>query len=722
MNEDDRRPPLTPALAMRVAIVGSVVLALFAIVFFRLWFLQVLTGSQYVRAAAVNRTRNVAIAPPRGEILDRSGKVLVNTKIARAAVIVPRSLPAPLDAVSALRPPPRDRAVFARLANLLRIPAKHRHPCKVAEPPPTCNTSIQHCKSSTTRLLTPVACTVAQQLALSHFVDVTVKQPVSTSVQYYIAERQNKFRGVQVQQISITGYPDGDLAAQALGTVGRVTLAQTKQKAFKGVNPNAIVGQTGLEYQYDNYLRGAFGEQHVQVDAAGQPTGHGKTIPPTEGENLQVSLDAQLQKVGQESLQQASEEHGNIGGAFVAMNPDTGAVYGLGSYPYFKPQEFADGISKAQYKALTDPAANDPLFNRAIQAIAPTGSTFKPITATAALESGAWSLDRIYDDTGTFTVGTGLAAQSRHNSGGAAYGDVNLTRAIQVSDDDFFYNLGARTNADPTTHPEGGALQEWARKYGIGRNPGIDLPQAASGTLPTPRWRTQRDKLEHDCETATGEYTYVNAAGHISAHPHPGFHRNHSKPATCGIADGRPWSIGDNISLAVGQGDVQVTPLQLAVAYSAVANGGAVVRPHLGESIQKADGTVLQKIDPPPERHIGVNLTYLQAIQEGLHEAAQSPGGTSDDVMGDFGMPVYGKTGTAQYIPTSGPLAGQESDYAWYAAYVPASATSKPIVVVVWVENGDFGDIGAAPVARQIMSQWFYGKPGPFKVGSNPDK
>jgi penicillin-binding protein 2 len=719
---EPRRSPLNQELAIRVAIVGSVVLALFAIVFFRLWFLQVLTGNQYVRAASVNQTRNVPIAPARGEILDRSGKVLVNSKTALAVTIVPRDLPVALDAVSALRPPPADRRVYARLAHVLHMPANKHHPCVVPEPPPSCNTTLGHCASTTTRRLTTIACDVATQLALSTYADVNIKQPIKQNIQFYLAERGNLFRGVEVQQISITGYPDEELAAQTLGTVGRITAAQTQLKSFKGVDPNAIIGQTGLEYQYDNYLRGAYGHQQVKINAAGQPTGHGKTVEPTAGENLQVSLDAQLQRVGQASLQQASEEHGNFGGAFVAMNPETGAVYGLGSYPYFKPQEFADGISAAQYKALNNPAANQPLFNRAISAIAPTGSTFKPITATAALQSGAWPLDKIYDDTGTFTIGTGASAQHRQNSGGASYGDVNLTRAIQVSDDDFFYNLGALTNADPSTHPDGGALQDWARKYGIGRNPGIDLPDAKAGTLPTPNWRAGRDKLEHECETATGEYTYVNAAGHISAHLHPGFHRNHSKPAACGIADGRPWSIGDNISLAVGQGDVQVTPLQLAVAYSAIANGGAIVRPHLGESIQSADGTVLQKIDPPPERHIGVNPTYLQAIQEGLHEAAQSPGGTSDDVMGDFGMPVYGKTGTAQYIPTTGPLAGVESDYAWYAAFVPATATSKPIVVVVWVENGNFGDIGAAPVARQILSQWFYGKPGPFKVGSNPDK
>ena len=173
------------------------------------------------------------------------------------------------------------------------------------------------------------------------------------------------------------------------------------------------------------------------------------------------------------------------------------------------------------------------------------------------------------------------------------------------------------------------------------------------------------------------------------------------------------WTIGDNVNVAVGQGDVQVTPLQLAIAYSAIANGGTIVTPHVGEDIQNAQGTVLQPIDPPARRHLNINPLYLQTIREGLREAASAPGGTSADVMGNFPEQVYGKTGTAQYISN-----GVEQDYAWYACFVPASATSKPIVVVVWVEQGGFGDVAAAPVARQILSQWFLNRPGTYTAGT----
>jgi penicillin-binding protein 2 len=179
----------------------------------------------------------------------------------------------------------------------------------------------------------------------------------------------------------------------------------------------------------------------------------------------------------------------------------------------------------------------------------------------------------------------------------------------------------------------------------------------------------------------------------------------------CGIADGRPWSVGDNVNLAVGQGDVGVTPLQLAVAYSAIANGGNVVRPHIGLNIESQDGTVLQKIDPPPSRRMGLNPQYVDAIRQGLRAAASQPGGTSADVMGSFPEPVYGKTGTAQR--------NGQADQSWYACFVPSSATRTPIVVVVTVEQGGFGAQAAAPAARQILSQWFFRKRGQFVAGSS---
>jgi penicillin-binding protein 2 len=665
-----RRPPLTPQLALRVAVVGSFALAMFAIIFFRLWFLQVLSGDQYLAQAKVNRVRDIAIAAPRGEILDRNGTILVGSTQALAVQISPPDLPGS---------PRAQRLLYRRLAGVLGISAR-RIKCKY----PVGHLVVVH-------RLAPIACDVRQQLALLPYADVTIKE-VSKDVEYYIAERQQEFPGVRVAKIYIPSYPQKTLAAQLLGTVGRITSTEVKDPGYRGVSPNAVIGQSGLEGYYDRYLRGTDGADQVQVDALGRPTGDLSLNNPVPGHNLALSLDANLQRVGEQALATSiASNPGADAGSFVALNPVDGSVYAMGSYPSFDPTVFTKPLSVATYQSLTNPADGAPLLNRAIQSAGPTGSTFKPITATAALESGVWNINDTYDDTGSFCFAIG--GPCLHNAGHAANGSLDLVNAIRVSSDTFFYNLGAKTNADPTTHPNGGPLDQWARLYGIGRLTGIDLPAEQPGTLPSPRWRANRDKLELQCEQAKGPF------------------KGRPKHTTCGIADGRPWSIGDNVNLAVGQGDVQVTPLQLAVAYAAVANGGTIVRPHLGLDVQNADGTVLQKINPPPARHIPINPLYLDTIRQGLRDAASQPGGTSYDVMGNFPEQVYGKTGTAQY--------SNQPDYSWYACFVPASATTKPIVVVVHVERGGFGDVAAAPVARQILSQWFFGKPGTFKAGAS---
>jgi penicillin-binding protein 2 len=563
--------------------------------------------------------------------------------------------------------------------------------------------------------LSPIACTVGQQLSLLPYADVTVRSGsvVSPAMQFYLAERQTEFPGVLVRQVYVTHYPYTTLAAQVLGTVGPISATELGQRAYLGVPRNAIIGQSGLEAQYDSFLRGRDGYQRVQVNSLGQPTGDLPGKAPVAGHNLRLSLDANLQRVGQQALQQSMSLNNSPGGSFVALDPQTGAIYAMGSLPSYNPAVFTGNLTQSAYNRLINPNNGDPLLNRATESTGPTGSTFKPITATAALESGQWSTGSIFVDTGQFCVGTGGAQQCRHNAGNAVDGALSLVDALRVSSDDFFYSLGAVTNVEPSTHPNGGPLDTWAYRYGIGRRTGIDLPSEAVGTLPTPAWRTGRNTLEAQCDNATGPFRYTN--GHTtSSRRLTGWHRSAKHaPGGCGIADGtnRPWSIGDNESLAVGQGDVQVTPLQLAVAYSALANGGTVVRPHLGLDVQTNDGTVLQNISPPPARHITINPIYLETIRTGLREAASSPGGTSYDVMGNFPEQVYGKTGTAQY--------NGQPDYAWYACFVPASATSKPIVVVVHVEKGGFGDVAAAPVARQILSQWFFGKPGNYLVGTS---
>jgi penicillin-binding protein 2 len=355
----------------------------------------------------------------------------------------------------------------------------------------------------------------------------------------------------------------------------------------------------------------------------------------------------------------------------------------MGSSPTFDPTIFAQPvITQSQYQKLISPSSNCPFVNRATAGQYSAGSVFKPIASIAALQSGAWSLSDTFDDTGSFHIG----AETLHNAGNATYGHLDLVNAIRVSSGIFFYNLGVLMNVDATAHPSGGALQQWARAFGTGQPTGIDVVGEAAGILPSPSWRSQRNQLELSYE------------------------REHHVPC-CTLSDLRPWSIGDNINLAVGQADLEATPLQIAVAYAAIENGGTIVRPHVGLEVDGRDGTVLQKIDPPPTRQIKIDSVNLQAVQSGLRAAASQPGGTSADVFGGFAPPVYGKTGTAQH--------NNQRDQSWYVCFVPAWNHHPPILVAVTVEQGGFGAVAAAPAARQILSQYFYGNRGPFVAGAS---
>ncbi len=668
---EDRRPALTPQLALRVAVLGSFALAMFAIIFFRLWFLQVLSGNQYLAQARTNRVRDVSIQAPRGEILDSSGNVLVQSVPSTTVQISPPDLPAS---------PRARRRLYRRLASVLGMSDK-RSKC------PVDGQGVQR--------LTPIACLVAQGVAQLPYANVTIRAAVSNDVLYYLSERQSTFPGVTVQRAWLPSYPYDGLAAQLLGTVGRISCVsrsncELHDPHFRGVSQNDVVGQSGLEWYYNRYLQGVDGADRVQVNALGQFTGYLSEHKPIPGQNLKLSLNLDLQKAGQQALQESIDSNPPApAGAFVAMNPTNGAIYAMGSLPTFNPNIFAKPVSQSVYDQLNNASSGYPLFNRAIQSAYPTGSTFKGITATAALQSGAWSLGDTYDDTGVYSQdGPG---DLRHNAGHASYGVLDLTQAIKVSSDDFFYNLGRLLNSDA---PKGGALQQWAHRYGIGRKTGVDLGGENAGILPSPEWRAGQDKLESECVNGTGPF------------------KRYGKDPGCAIADGRPWSVGDNENLAVGQGDLEATPLQLATVYSAIENGGTVVRPHLGLEIDSSDGTLVQKIDPPAARHIPIAAQNLDAIRLGLHEAASEAGGTSADVFANWPQnryPVYGKTGTAQHL--------NQPDQAWYVCYVPDPV--KPILVVVTVEQGGFGAIGAAPVARQILSQWFFGKRGQYIPGNS---
>jgi penicillin-binding protein 2 len=592
-------------LALRIAVFGGVALALFAVLFFRLWLLQIVSGEEHLAEARNNRTREFRVTAPRGEILDRNGEVLVSNRTSLALQVNPRKLPAD---------PRERRAQLAQLAEL------------------------------THSTLSRVRRAIRAGDKLAPGAPVTLRRDVGNHLIYYLEENQGRFPGVAVQRVFVRGYPHGTLAAHLFGNVGEVSEEELKEPRYRGLEPGDVVGKDGVEYQYDKVLRGRAGATRIQVDALGRPTPGGQleVVEPAPGDNLRLTIDAGLQEAGEAAL--AGQ---GLRGAYVAMDVRSGAILAMGSSPTFDPKVFTKPLSQRQVDELYRDPVLSPLTNRAIAGAYPTGSTFKAITSVAALASDNVTVDEaIYDD-GLFQLG-GIDFE---NAGGAAYGSLSMQRALEVSSDVYYYTLGDRMNGSL-------ALQNWARKLGIGRESGIDLPGEQPGLLPTPEWRNQlyREELTE-----------------------------------------RPWSAGDNVNLSVGQGDLQADPLQMAVAYATIANGGTVPRPHVALRVDDAAGRVLREIEPRPARSVRIDPEWRDTILAGLHDAAQAPSGTSYGVFGGFPVPVAGKTGTAERPPYA--------DQSWYVVLAPYP--DPEIVVAVTFEEGGFGSDTAAPAALQILSEHF---------------
>ena len=449
------------------------------------------------------------------------------------------------------------------------------------------------------------------------------------------------------------------------------------------------------------------GAQRVQVDALGNFVGVLSQVPPSPGNNLKLSLDAKLEAVGQQALQESIDSNYPAnGGAFVALNPDNGQVYAMGSLPTYNANLFTKPVTQSVYNAEFGPNSGDPQVNRAYQSAGPTGSTFKPITATAALESGVWSTSDIFDDTGQFCI----SGQCRHNAGNAVDGSLDLENAIKVSSDDFFYNLGALTNSPA---PNGGPLQHWAHQYGIGRKTGIDLPDENAGTLPDAKWRA-RPQQDRSRVRQRDRAVRLHRRHQHELDRHPGWHRSPSGRRAAAGSPTAPTAHGRSATTRASRSARATCRSRRSSSPWPTRRSPTAARSSLrtwGSTCSRPTGSCCARSTRRPKRHLNINPFYLETIRAGLRAAASQPGGTSADVFQNFPEQVYGKTGTAQYT-------GQQ-DYAWYACFVPSSATTKPIVVVVTVEQGGFGAVGAAPVARQILSQWFFGNKGAYVAGSS---
>jgi penicillin-binding protein 2 len=603
--EPERR---TSPLALRVSIITGLAIAIFSVLFLRLWYVQVLSGDKYRNQANDNRIREIRVQAPRGDILDRNGKVLVANRTELAIQVTPQDLP----------PPGPDRSrELKQLATITGMDIKD------------------------------VRKTLQSGSRAAPGGPVILKKGLGVDKVYYLRENQSSFPGVSVERVFTREYRQGTLAAHLFGNVGEVTARQLKEPRYAGLHPGDQVGQSGVEYEYDRYLRGRPGTDRIQVDALGRPTGQLRSIPAEPGDDVRLTIDSNLQATGEGALNAFG-----LPGAFVAMNAQNGEVLAMGSAPSFDPSIFTHPITQSQYHQLTSRQTDAPLADRAIQGLYPTGSTFKPITATAALQDHLIGANTIFNDTGSLKLDANLTL---HNAGKAIYGPLNMTDALKVSSDIYFYNLGLRAKANKGH----GQIQDWARAYGLGEKTGIDLPAEVDGLIPTPAWRNRlyAEKLTD-----------------------------------------RPWSAGDNVNLAVGQGDLEADPLQMAVAYAALGNGGTVLRPHIADDVESVTGRVLEDIRPGPRRHIDISPSTRNTIMTGLTRAAMEPGGTSYPVFGHFPFAVAGKTGTAQRP--------NQPDQSWYIVLAPAK--HPQIVVAVTIERGGFGVDTAAPVAARILEQYFH--------------
>ena len=619
--DNERRPTLTPQLAFRVAVIGGIALMAFAIIFFRLWYLQVLSGDRYLAEASDNRVREIKVQAPRGEIVDRNGTPLVINRSGLALVISP-------DRVSEDRGERRE--VYQRLGELLRM-----KPGRIER-------------------------RAERELKAVPFSAATIKSDVPDPVAAYVLERQDRFRGVEVERQFVRRYPHGEIGAHLFGTVGEINEEQLKDERYNGVELGDRIGQTGIEAEYDRFLRGRNGAARVEVDALGNISKRLKQEQPAQGRQVRLSIDLDVQRAGQEAL-----AGGTGKGAFAVLDVQTGEVVALGSAPSFDANRFTK-----DFKQLSKDE-NDPLANRAVQGGYPTGSTFKLVTAVAALESGVITPDTVLNDSGSITVG-GVTFK---NAGDAVNGPLALRQALTVSSDVFFYQLGQQLN----TKDDGLGLQRWSRRLGVGRETGIDLPEELPGRIPTPAWRNRGNRQFERCkDRRKPSYTEI-------------------QQGVCGFFD-RQWSVGDNINLSVGQGDIAANPLQMAVAYATIANGGRVLRPRLGLRIEDSTGRALQQLEAPTARRVNISDANRQAILDGIYGAANSPGGTSTPVFEGFPIEIAGKTGTAE-------KGAGRADQSWYAALAPYP--NPKYAVVTTDEAGGFGADTAAPMARLILSELF---------------
>jgi penicillin-binding protein 2 len=640
----------------RLAALSVLCLAALIILAARLWYMQVMTGSAYARLASQEQIRTVVVPPVRGQILDDTGRVMVANRSSLVVTVNMTELSGQSDGGS---------AELRRLAALLGVRDR------------LLRDQLRLC---TARVSQPC-------WAGSPYQPIPVRQDVPERVGVQIMENQRQLPGVTAQVQPVVSYPTGASAAQILGYLQPITAQEERQRhiLLTGLAGVDLVGRAGLEAQYDAELRGVPGARRVAVTAAGDVTGTITAVHPVPGSELVTSINTRVQADAERALATAihkAHTEGNLGattGAAVVMTT-TGRVIAMASYPSYNPAIWTRGLSERQYRELVDAAGGEPILNRAAQGEYAPGSTWKVTSAAAAVSAG-YSLAGPYNCPGSVRIG----GRTFYNDNPSNSGAMNLHTALVASCDTVFYELAydmwrrddRKANVVTTARAPVQKMQKMELAWGFGTATGVDLPEESTGTVPTRAWlyRFYRQHKKFWCRDGSQYGTYAQQIEYQDCHY------------------GNIWEPGQAANAAIGQGYVTVTPLQLARAYAALANGGTLYSPRIGAALVRPDGSLVRRITPPIAGHLPVSKAVLAYIRNALADVVTQ--GTAAPAFSGFPLRkvcVAGKTGTAQ---VAGKLATSV-----FASYAPC--VHPRYVVVMMVPDSGYGADVSAPAVRQI--------------------
>jgi len=601
--------------ASRALIAFVFVLVLMAVLVSRIYFLQVVEHERFTAISERNRIQLQPVAPRRGLIYDRNGKLLADNRPNFSLTLLKEEL-GDLD------------QTLAQLSEIVELSEDE----------------IKRFKRRLNQRRRPFE-TVPLKFRL------TQVEIAKISIEFH------RLSGVQVEADLVRAYPEGPALAHALGYVGRINERELQQVDANQYAATHYIGKLGVERYYESLLHGEVGWRKVETDVRGRVLQTLEQQDPIPGVDIQVSLDLNLQKFTAELIDGKRA-------AVVAIEPSSGEILALVSNPTYDPNEFVTGISVADYNALRDDR-DLPLYNRAIRGLYPPGSTLKPFTALAAIDSGSVPLDHKVWDPGFYQLSVGGRKYRDWKRDG--HGRVDLNHALAESCDVWFYDIATKTHID--------IFSDYLGRFGFGSVTSLDLPEAGAAILPSDEWKRGREK--------------------------------------------QPWYPGDSLNLSIGQGFMIATPLQLATATAVLANRGKWVRPQMLKRVVAENGldkvqqellAQLETKPTPPDVKLNREANWAEVIQ-GMVDVVHASYGTAKQSGADAEYLMAGKTGTAQVVGIaqdeeydSEALIERHRDHALFVAFAPAN--DPKIAVAVVVENGEGGSRAAAPVAREVIDAW----------------